>query len=704
MLGAALRASVTVFKSPMTWLRHPRRLRTILAWMTAALVVPALVFSSYLVARSAQQQRMQVEQQLAQVATDLAGDLDREFERLLTLLDTLSLSTRLHQGDFAGFHATATRAMQRIGAHVLVLDPSFHQVLNTRVPYGTPLPMTSDLQSAQAVRASNAPVVSNLFIGQVSKGPIFDVLVPLTEQVADHILIMTLDAEHLRKFIMAPQLPTGWVIGVTDRDGRIMARSLEHDTFVGKFLPQALIDASRQGLLTGSAFTTLNVKGVPTMRAVSRSQKSGWLTSANVPLSLIEAEIRRGQMFLTLAALGLLALAGALASLFSKLIVGPINALTASAVTLEADEVPLPLTSPIAEANHVAAALRAASLELKSRTSRLRASERRLDLAQRTARLAYVDFDLTRNKLVISETFEDVLGFQLPTEDLEKANRIFVTHIHPDDRRDFIAAQRKASDEIGPFRNKFRVIRPDGTVRWFSAHGETSADAAGGPARMLVTNLDITQEAEQDEHIKFLLREMSHRSKNLLAVIQAMATQTGRTSPDYQEFQLRFTRRLQGMAASHDLLVHQNWQGVDVASLLRAQVRPFAGEHHGRFELGGPAVVLKPEAAQSLGLAIHELATNAMKYGALSVPSGKVSIDWWTPSHDTAAARFKLTWAESGGPLVATPDRKGFGHTVFDRMIKQALNASVELHYRPNGLVWSLDAALDQVIDTLSRP
>jgi PAS domain S-box-containing protein len=328
----------------------------------------------------------------------------------------------------------------------------------------------------------------------------------------------------------------------------------------------------------------------------------------------------------------------------------------------------------------------------------LRTSERRLDLAQRTARLAYVDFDLTRDKIVVSDSFEDILGFRLPPDDIKKATQIFLSHVHPDDRQHVIAGKRKAVAEIGSFGDKFRVILPNGETRWLSAHGETTGDEAGRPTRMLVTNLDVTQATEQEQHIKFLLREVSHRSKNLLAVIQAMASQTGRSSPDYQEFQARFTRRLQGMAASHDLLVHQNWEGVDVATLLRAQVRPFAEEHRGRLELGGPPVVLKPEAAQSVGLAIHEPATNATKYGALSVPTGKVSIDWQTLRHD-AVPRFKLTWAESGGPLVTVPSRKGFGHTVFDRMIKQALNASIELHYRPEGLIWSLDTALDQVID-----
>ena len=419
--------------------------------------------------------------------------------------------------------------------------------------------------------------------------------------------------------------------------------------------------------------------------------------SASVPLATVNAEVRRSQAALVLGTVGLLALAAGLAALFARLINDPMRALAASAVTLEGNEIPAILASPVVEANHVAAVLRAASFELQSRTRLLRASENRLILAQRTAQLAYADLDLTAGTVTVSETFAGVLGFTLPRDDISQASRVFLSHIHRDDIARVTKHTRDSIEYVGSIRDKFRIVRPDGEMRWISTHSETFGDTAGKPTRMLFTSIDVTQTTRQEEHIRFLLREVSHRSKNLLAVIQAMATQTGRNSPDYAAFQVRFSQRLQGMAASHDLLVNEDWRGVDVATLVRAQLRPFADESGGRLELAGPQLLLKPEAAQSLGMALHELATNATKYGALSVPHGKVDISWQTTQSE-GVSRFRLTWEESGGPGVVTPTRNGFGHIVFDRMIKQALNATIDWQYPQDGIVWSLETALEHVV------
>jgi PAS domain S-box-containing protein len=692
-----VRATLTkIGKRPWQWLHHPRHLRTLLTAMAISLVVPALAFSVYLVLRSENQSRALTERRLVQVATALANDLDREFEQVLTLLDTLALSNRLNERDFAGFHSTASTAVKRLGASVIVLDAESHQLLNTRVPYGTPLPRLSDLTSAAIVRTTKAPVVSNLIQGAISQRQVFNVLVPLTQpNLSDHVLIISLNAEHLLKVMTGQSLQAGWLTGVTDREGIIVALSRDHDAFVGKRLPPELLEGSRSSS-EQSAFSTVSIEGVKTLRGVARSNLSGWLVSANVPLALVNAEIRRSQAALVLGTLVLMALAAALATLFARLINTPMRALASSAVTLEDNAIPELLNSPVAEANHVAAALRAASIELKSRTILLRTSEQRLALAQQTAHLAYADLDLTSNKVIISDTFADVVGFQLPLE-VPAASQMFLAHVHPDDRPRVSTKTRHSIGRSGFSEDKFRIVDASGEIRWVSTHSETFADATGTPTRMLFTVLDVTHATQQEEHINFLLREVSHRSKNLLAVIQAMATQTGRTSPDYAAFQTRFSQRLQGMAASHDLLVNQDWRGVDVSALVRAQVRPFADEHGGRLELAGPNLLLKPEAAQSLGLALHELATNATKYGALSVPQGKVDVSWQTTQSDVAS-RFRLTWQETGGPLVVTPTRKGFGHTVFDRLITQALSASIDLQYAQAGVVWSLETALNKVV------
>lgn len=201
---------------------------------------------------------------------------------------------------------------------------------------------------------------------------------------------------------------------------------------------------------------------------------------------------------------------------------------------------------------------------------------------------------------------------------------------------------------------------------------------------------DISDRKQHEEHLRLVMRELSHRSKNLLAVIQAMARQTARSSSDLEEFEKNYSQRLQALSASHDLLVNQNWHGAPLADLLRSILSPFADDFADRIELIGPSVVVTPTAAQNLALSIHELATNASKYGALSVPAGRVTVEWHLEPGEDGRQRLRLNWKEVGGPPVEPPRRRGFGDIVINRMVAQALDAKVELDFAPEGVSWTI--------------
>ena len=157
---------------------------------------------------------------------------------------------------------------------------------------------------------------------------------------------------------------------------------------------------------------------------------------------------------------------------------------------------------------------------------------------------------------------------------------------------------------------------------------------------------EITARKRAEEHLRFLMRELSHRSKNLLAVVQAMAGQTAKSAENVADFRRRFGERLMGLAASHDLLVNQNWLGASVEQLVRGQLSSFIDDQDPRMLICGPAVDLKAEAAEALGLALHELATNSLKYGALNDPAGKVEIAWvvYVPEDFAARSRMHPPW------------------------------------------------------------
>lgn len=232
------------------------------------------------------------------------------------------------------------------------------------------------------------------------------------------------------------------------------------------------------------------------------------------------------------------------------------------------------------------------------------------------------------------------------------------------------------------------MVWPDGTILWLRGYGHVVARTPEGKAHRLVSIVaDVTERKAAEDHAQFLMHELSHRSKNLLAVIQSISRRTARTAPTIEEFESRFGRRLQGLAASHDVLVRNSWQGAPLADLMRQQLVPFVDIQGSRIELIGPDIVVTAEATQAIGLAIHELATNAVKYGALSVPAGRIMISW---KFDSETHKLLLKWVEQGGPSVIPPSRNGFGYLVIHEMIERSLNATVSLEFATQGLEWTV--------------
>jgi PAS domain S-box-containing protein len=200
---------------------------------------------------------------------------------------------------------------------------------------------------------------------------------------------------------------------------------------------------------------------------------------------------------------------------------------------------------------------------------------------------------------------------------------------------------------------------------------------------------DITERKRAEEHNKLLMAEVNHRSMNLLAVVQAVAQQTARAG-DPETFVGRLFERIDGLAASQDLLVKNEWQGVDVADLIEAQLAHFKDLIGTRVLLDGLPARLTPAAAQGIGMALHELATNAGKYGALSNANGRVRISWQVGA--ASKSMFLMSWLEEGGPKVTPPTRKGFGQMVIGRMVEAAVDGTAEIDYRESGFSWKLSA------------
>jgi PAS domain S-box-containing protein len=211
----------------------------------------------------------------------------------------------------------------------------------------------------------------------------------------------------------------------------------------------------------------------------------------------------------------------------------------------------------------------------------------------------------------------------------------------------------------------------------------------GGQAVIQCNIRDITERKRTERHVKMLMAEVNHRAKNLLAVVQAVAVQTAKHG-DAATFASRLSERIGGLATGQDLLVGNQWHGVDVADLIKAQLAHFQDLIGTRVLLAGPAARLRPDAAQGIGMALHELATNAAKYGSLSTSQGRVLVSWRVDH--SAEPSFTIGWIEQGGPKVSPPERRGFGHTVIGPIAESAVDGKVEIDFLETGLTWRLDA------------
>lgn len=222
-------------------------------------------------------------------------------------------------------------------------------------------------------------------------------------------------------------------------------------------------------------------------------------------------------------------------------------------------------------------------------------------------------------------------------------------------------------------------------------------DASGMVTLLVPSGLDITARKQSMAQIQLLMAEINHRAMNLLGVVQAVARQTARDG-DPVTFVTRLTERIGSLAASQDLLVQNQWQGVEVVDLIAAQLSHYKDLIGTRVVFEGPLARLTPAAAQGIGMALHELATNAGKYGALSNEAGHVQISWVVTT--ARPPMFEMRWIESNGPRVKPPARKGFGQKVIGPMAEAAVNGSAETDHRPAGLTWTLIAP---VADALER-
>jgi PAS domain S-box-containing protein len=315
--------------------------------------------------------------------------------------------------------------------------------------------------------------------------------------------------------------------------------------------------------------------------------------------------------------------------------------------------------------------------------------EAELNAALNAGALAVADYDHNSGLFRPSPRLNELYGYppyrQLTIEDVR-------ARYHPDEVANIVAKRehdRSAVDE-SRFDWTLRLLLPDGSNRWVQGLGEYIRGEDGAILRSRGVVMDVTERRRAEEHQRLLINELNHRVKNSLAIVQGLAQQTFKGDSASQAARQAFEGRLLALAAAHDLLTREAWQSASLRRMVDDVIAPYCSDRP-RFTVRGDDLALPPKVAVSLALGLHELCTNAAKYGALSVADGTVAVAW-----QVRDGRLALEWRESGGPAVTAPARRGFGTRMIERGLATELMGKAAIAFEPDGVVCTIEAALPE--------
>ena len=318
-------------------------------------------------------------------------------------------------------------------------------------------------------------------------------------------------------------------------------------------------------------------------------------------------------------------------------------------------------------------------------------------LAERNAQMALAGmaglvgsfgYDVNNGRMQISEGYAAIYGLREGTTETTLSE--WRASLHPEDvgrvevlRDQAFACQREE------YNVEYRIVRSAGEIRWIESRSSVSYGEDGAPARVVGVNIDVTERKYAEQHQRALNAELQHRVKNVLASVATVAQRTREGSGSMDEFLQLFEGRIQSMANAHALLSRNHWEGVSLSDLVHNELAPCVRE--GNAKVDGPKVLLSSEATQPIAIVLHELVTNASKYGALTTPQGRISVRWNWRRDAHVQGRLLLEWVETGGPRVGIPSQTGYGISAIRSLVPYELGGTVGLTFEADGLRCSIE-------------
>ena len=659
----------------------PRRFSTqqFLFGLVAAVLIPLLAFTAFLLTRYSFTERARYEREAAQIARHVALVIDSELKGFVALLQGLATSTALARGDFAQFHGEATRLVAGRDQIIVLRDLSARQILNTQRPFGTALPPAVPLPAAdQAAFAAGQPVISDVYASPISGEARIAVALPIMDGGAPaYVLAITVPTSRIRDALL-PAVPADWIVGVGDRTGAFVTRSARHEEVTGK---PGVPDYVAKAVGRSGTFTSYNFEGTALLAGYYRSDFSGWLYAANIPQQQVEAPLWQSLAVFAALDTGALTVSVFLAYLFGKGFTAATTGLAQRAAALGEGRPVTPITTRVAELALVGDTLVSAAGAIEERTRELQS------VLSRVPAIVSFTYDPEARQVVRNRFSAQVLRLPETEPGSFSPSVLDAPHVRmlkdgqPLSRDELPLSRAMRGERVEDEEYTYAFI--DGTSRTLLTSATALRDERGTIVGAVAASLDITERKRMEEQRRLLINELNHRVKNTLATVQSIVMHTLR-GPDLKlDARKTLVDRIIALAQVHDVLTRENWEGAELREIVANVSNPFAA---GRFAVTGPDVRLPPGLASTFALAFHELATNAAKYGALSDDHGTVTVSWQI-TESPGEPVLEVRWKEHDGPPVRPPDRSGFGSELIRRSLAAEAGGAVTLDYAADGLV-----------------
>jgi PAS domain S-box-containing protein len=664
-------------------------LRQHLGLLTLVVALPLIAVSFFMVGRFAESERQARRAFLLAATHSLAGVVETELDKYFVISNALAHSRSLQQEDLTEFGRTASEILNSLpDAWLVVSAPDGRPLLDTSHPLD--LEMRSNPSDRQErTFAADMPILSDVGVDPASRTLVASVETPIfRDNKLLYVLALKFSPRQFSGFLSNQKYPVGWIAAVVDRAGQFVARVPEREGRPGTPTSASFREAMERA--PEAIGNNISLEGEQVVSAYLRIGY-GWTVSVAAKAEVLDESLSRSLLILSLLAAGSLAASFLLSFFVNRRLSVGVRSLQSTAKDIGEGKPVVSSPTGVREFDELSNAFAQASSLLRERADQRQAAE-----AQRSAS--------EERFRVLADSLPQLVWTAGPDGRVdytnarrEKYGKVGLTRtdwdgvIHPEDLRGTVAAWLKASETGEPYEMEHRLMVIGKGFSWHLSRAILLRDSSGRPLKWYGTTTDIHEHKMREEHIRVLMTEVNHRSKNLLAVTQAIARQTVSSSTSAAEFEQKFSARLLGLSASQDLLTNEKWRGVRLEPLVQSQTGHQSGLYKGRIEIAGADVLLNSTATQAIGMALHELFTNAVRYGALSDDIGRIAIGWRFTNAD-AEPLFEMEWIERDGPLTAAPASRGFGSVIIEKMLSQRLNAIVDLSFGAEGLAWRLRA------------